>query len=93
MMAKLKVLGQEYIIGVEDIERTAFCLIPSEINKYSHIVEIHGKKFPISQLISESVGIAESMLIPLDAYRVLDELGYSIEFHNSKNGLRQALSG
>lgn len=80
-MPKFKVLGQEYIIEVEDIERTAFSLMPNEINKYTHVVELLGKKFPIIQLISATVEIPEDMLIPLDAYKILGKLGYSIEFH------------
>lgn len=79
-MATFIVCGQEYEITRKELEQRTNFIPKQTTQKMCHVVEINGKEYPIKQLLVELTGLPEHEIIPLDAYRVLDSLGYEIKF-------------
>jgi len=73
--------GISFDISIHNLERTAANMQTLPMNKITHTVEIGGKIFPIRQLLAEITGLSIKEISPLDAYRILEKLGYSIQYH------------
>ena len=74
---KFKIRGRSYVIEKKDVIEKMRGEEPGDIDKYYVILE--GKKFPIKQVIEVVCGIPLIGFTSMDAYRILEKLGFEIE--------------
>lgn len=79
-MATFIIQEQDFNISASDVEGTALNLEPQPLTKLTHTVVIEGKVFPVRQLISEVTGLPLDRISALDAYKILDKLGFLIQY-------------
>jgi len=80
-MPKFIIQGQEFHINVKELERKMMNEKPKKHFKNMHLVEIKGKLFPLKQPILVTTGLSTTEITMLEAYMILEKLGYSIDFH------------
>lgn len=84
-ISKLSVLGHEYVISKEELEQKMLDLEPEMPPRPRlHVAKIGGRMFPIKQAILAVTGLTDRMITTLEAYKVLEELGYRIWFSKSE---------
>ena len=71
---KFVIRGKEYEISREDILKKARELTPERVNHW--FVEIEGKRFPVKQIVCETLGIERIRITTADAVRILEKLGF-----------------
>ena len=76
-MAKFTIAGKTYSITADDIMSEMKDKEPEAIRNY--YVEIGNKKFPIKQVLSETLGLVKIGFTSMDAYRVLMKLGFEVK--------------
>ena len=86
-MPKFLIQGCEYYIEVTDLEQKACTLEPLPLAKFTHIVEIGDKAFPMRQLLAAVLAVPMESIRPLEAYRILERLGCFPQF--CRNGRNQ----
>jgi hypothetical protein len=79
-MAKVVLQGREYYIERADLERKALTLEPLPLTKFTHFIEIGGRIFPIKQLLAAGLSVSPEEMTPLEAYRILEQLGCVPQF-------------
>jgi len=79
-LPKFSIRGRTYSICVQDVENMVAKLQPQSLSKLTHVVKIHGKFFPIKQLVAAVTGLSVYEFSLLDAYKILDQLGYFIQY-------------
>lgn len=72
--------GQKFKICAKDLKTRATILNPHPIKFPCYIVNINQKIFPLKQPILEITQLQEKLCSTLDAYQVLHNLGFKIEF-------------
>jgi len=80
-MPKFIIQGQEFHINVKELEEKMLNIKPKKYFKNKHSVEVNGKLFPLKQPILVTTGLLASEVTMLEAYMILEKLGYSINFH------------
>ena len=80
-MPKFIIQGQEFHINVKELEEKMMNVKPKEHFENMHSVEIKGKLFPLKQPILVTTGLSTTEITMLEAYMILEKLGYSIDFH------------
>lgn len=73
--------GHEFDIDRKAIEMKALGLKPEQVPRRNFTVEAGGKVFPIKQLLAKVVNLPPKAFITHEAYKVLTELGYEVEFN------------
>ena len=76
-MAQFTIHGTRFEIGREDVIKTLEKTEPGRITKY--FVEIDDKRYPIKQVLSEVLGIHLVGFTSMDAFRVLEKLGFKVK--------------
>lgn len=69
--------GQRFNLSREEIEKRLKDVEPRGNSKYR--VVIHGRKYPIKQVISQATGLPSIAFTTQDAYRLLSRLGFEIK--------------
>jgi len=73
---KFTIRGKSYVIEKKDIVERMKGKEPGDIDKYYVVLE--GKKYPIKQVIEVVCGIPLIGFTSMDAYRILEKLGFKI---------------
>jgi len=73
---KFTIRGKSYVIEKKDIVERMKGKEPDDIDKYYVVLE--GRKYPIKQVIEEVCGIPLIGFTSMDAYRILEKLGFKI---------------
>ena len=76
-MAKFTIGGKTYSITADDIISAMNDKEPEAIRNY--YVEIANIRFPIKQVLSETLGLVKIGFTSMDAYRVLVKLGFEVK--------------
>ena len=76
-MAKFTIGGKSYTITAYDIISAMKDKEPEAIRNY--YVEIENKRFPIKQVLSETLGLVKIGFTSMDAYRVLVKLDFEVK--------------
>ena len=76
-MSKFTIGGKTYSITADDIIRSLKDKEPEAIRNY--YVEIANKRFPIKQVLYETLGLMKIGFTSMDAYRVLVKLGFEVK--------------
>ena len=76
-MAKFTIAGKTYSVTADDIIKTMKDKEPEAIRNY--YVEIGNIRFPIKQVLSETLGLVKIGFTSMDAYRVLVKLGFEVK--------------
>jgi len=76
-MARFTIRGNSYEIGKEDIRQAVEGKAPGPIRTY--YLEVNSKKYPIKQVLALVTGLPPISFTSVDAYRILDKLGYKID--------------
>ncbi len=79
-MSIFNIRGREFHIRVQDVESMAADLQPQPLAKLTHVVRINGRAFPIRPLVAALTKLPVNEISSLDAYGILDRLGYLIQF-------------
>lgn len=79
-MATFVICGRKFTITREELERRINFEPGPMTKKSGHVVEIKGKEYPIKPLLVELTGLPVERVVPLDAYKVLTDLGYRIKY-------------
>lgn len=87
-MAVFTIQGHEFTISMEDIEQKMATLEPALISDTMYTVKISGKVFPLKQPVMEVTGLTAEILTTLDAFSILDSLGYPVKFHRKLTASR-----
>lgn len=80
-MPNFIIQGKEVYINVKELEEKMMNVAPKKVFRNEHSVKISGRLFPIKQPILMITGLLAGEVTMLEAYMILDELGYSIDFH------------
>lgn len=72
--------GHEFNIDKEDVDQHAMHLEPGPLHGRNYLVVVGGKVFPIKQLLASVVNLPSEAFITMEAYKVLTELGYVVEY-------------
>ena len=80
-MPKFTIQGQEFNITAKELEEKMVKVQPEKHFKKMHSVEINGNLFPLKQPVLVTTGLSAAEITMLEAYIILEKLGYSIEFH------------
>ena len=76
-MAKFTIGGKTYSITADDIISAMKDKEPEAIRNY--YVEIANIRFPIKQVLYETLGLIKIAFTSMDAYRVLEKLGFEVK--------------
>jgi hypothetical protein len=76
-MAEFTIRGRNYSIQKEKIISALKKVRPEPITKY--YVEVNNGRYPIKQVLSEACNIDRIAFTSMDAYRILDNLGFRIK--------------
>ena len=76
-MAQITIRGKKFDVSKQDIMNAVKGKEPRNIK--SHYVEIGGKEFPIKQIAELALKIPAIAFTSMDAYRLLDKLGFEIK--------------
>jgi hypothetical protein len=79
-LPKFTIRGRTFRIRVQDVETAVTSLQPEPLSRLTPVVKINGKIFPIKQLVAAITGLSVYEVSSLDAYRLLDQLGYFIQY-------------
>ena len=71
------ILGKSYKITKVDIEQSLRDIEPEE-GKAKYFVEIGGKKYPIKQVLSQTLNLAKVAFTSQQAFGILTRLGFKI---------------
>lgn len=80
-MLKFMIQKQEIYINGKEIEEKMKNVEPMKHFRKIHSVEINGKLFPLKQPILAATGLSAMDITMVDAYLILEKLGYPIKFH------------
>lgn len=80
-MAKFIIQQREFDIPVADFEEKMKHVATKKRFQKKHSVEINGKLFPLKQPIAAVTGLALADITMIEAYLILEKLGYHINFH------------
>ncbi len=69
--------GREFILTPEDIEARIQGIEPEGSSQY-HIT-VHGKSYPVKQVLALVTGMPNIAFTTADAYRILTKLGYKVD--------------
>jgi hypothetical protein len=69
--------GKRFEMERDDFVKAMKGIHPGRVQKYSMI--LHGKRYPIRQVVSEATGIPTIALTSHDAYRILKKFDFSID--------------
>ncbi len=75
-MVRITIMGKVYQVNREEIIEAMKEQEPNMVQTY--YVEINGIKYPIKQVIRVVLGIPLIAFTSMDAYRLLDKLGFEI---------------
>jgi hypothetical protein len=75
MMFTLK--GKSFNLEKEEVVKAMKNIEPERISKY--YVEIHDKKYPIKQVIAQTLKVPIISFTSMDAYNILNRLGFEIK--------------
>jgi len=73
---KFTIRCKSYVVEKKDVVERMKGEKPGDIDKY--YVDIGGKKYPIKQVIEVVCGIPLIGFTSMDAYRILEKLGFKI---------------
>ncbi|TKJ28305.1 hypothetical protein CEE39_10160 [bacterium (candidate division B38) B3_B38] len=76
-MAKFTIGGKTYSVTADDIIKAMNDKEPEAIRNY--YVEIANKRYPIKQVLYETLGLIKIAFTSMDAYRVLEKLGFEVK--------------
>lgn len=76
-MAKFTIGGKTYSVTADDIIKAMKDKEPEAIRNY--YVEIANKRYPIKQVLYETLGLIKIAFTSMDAYRVLEKLGFEVK--------------
>ncbi len=79
-MARFVHKGKPFVLEREDVVRAMKGKDPGSVRKYA--VAVHGKEFPIKQVISETLHLNVADFTAHDAYRWLQKTGFPIEVYD-----------
>ncbi len=71
------ILGKFYNITKEKVEENLRDIEPEE-GKAKYFVEIGGKKYPVKQVISQTLNVAKVAFTSQQAFGILHKLGFEI---------------
>lgn len=80
-MPKFMINKQEIYINVKELEEKMENVETKRRFRKMHSVEINGKLFPLKQPILAMTGLSAIDITMLEAYLILEKLGYRISFH------------
>jgi len=80
-MPKFIIKSQEFDITMDDIEENLRNIEPQKRPRNMYMVKINGKFFPIKQPIIAATGLSLMEVTMLDAYLIMEKLGYRIQFY------------
>lgn len=80
-MPKFMINKQEIHINVKEFEDKMKNVEPKKQFRKMHSVEINGKLFPLKQPLVATTGLSPVDITMLEAYLILEKLGYRINFH------------
>lgn len=72
---------QEIHINVKELEDKMRNMETKKQFRKMHSVEINGKLFPLKQPLVVTTGVSPVDITMLEAYLILEKLGYRINFH------------
>jgi len=75
-MARFILRGKNYDFERKDVENAVKGADPGSIQKYA--VTVHGKEYPIKQVVRLLTDLDSAEFTAHDAYRVLRKIGYGI---------------
>ena len=76
-MAVFKLSGKSFNLDKDGVLTKTNGLEPGPIRKYT--IEMHGKDYPIKQVVSHSTGLSVAEFTAHDAYRILKKMGFTIK--------------
>lgn len=76
-MRRFTIRGEIYEIDAEKVRQAVKGNKPGPINKY--YVEIDSQRYPIKQVLATVCDIPPISFTSVDAYRILDRLGFKIQ--------------
>lgn len=81
-MMKFIINNQEFDIRIKELEEKIKNMTPKKTFKNMHSVEINGRLFPLKEPIVMVTGLSAVDIPMVDAYLILEKLGYPISFHH-----------
>jgi len=79
---RITIRGKIYSIGREEVEEKLRAVEPEEERRARYFVEIGGKKFPIKQVLNQTLNLPKLAFTSQDAFIVLEKLGFKIVERN-----------
>lgn len=80
-MPKFMIQHREFDISVADFEEKMKLVADKKRFPKMHSVEINGKLFSLKQPIAAVTGLPPADITNIEAYLILEKLGYPINFH------------
>jgi hypothetical protein len=71
-----KINGKEYTCSKKDVERALKNIPPEEVNTY--YIRLYGKRYPVKQVLSQTLKIGRSTFITTVAHRQLEKMGFEV---------------
>lgn len=71
--------GKTFTLSLAGVEASLLDVEPERVTKYG--LEIHGKEYPVLQVIAAASGIPKIEWSTVNAYRILQKLGFEILIH------------
>lgn len=75
---RITIRGKTYSVSKEEVEEKLRAVEPEEERGARYFVEIGGKKFPIKQVLSQTLNLRKLAFTSQDAFIVLEKLGFKI---------------
>ena len=69
--------GKTFEKSAEDFLKVTKTLEPGRIQKYSTV--LHGKKYPIRQVLAAVTKLQAIAITSQDAYRILEKFGFTVD--------------
>ena len=71
--------GKTFTLSLAGVEASLLDVEPERVTKYG--VEIHGQEYPVLQVIAAASGIPKIEWSTVNAYRILQKMGFEILIH------------
>ena len=71
-----KINGRQHTCSKKDVEQALKNLPPDKVNTY--YIRLHGKQYPVKQVLAETLKIGRSSFITTDAHRQLEKMGFKV---------------
>ena len=71
--------GRMFSLSRAGVEASLLNVEPERVTKYG--VEMHGQEYPVLQVIAVATGVPKIEWSTVNAYRILQKLGFEIRIH------------